>query len=54
MAEKPNTSPPKTADEAGDIDRPRLTPQGRSADGGQDETDPQGGAKKGQGDKSEG
>ncbi len=54
MAEKPNTSPPKTADDAEGIDRPRLTPQGRAADGGQDETDPRGGTRQGQGDKAEG
>lgn len=53
MADKSNTAPPKTADDA-DIDRPRLTPQGRAADGAEDETDPQGGAKKGQGAKAEG
>ncbi len=53
MADKPKTAPPETPDEA-DIDGLRLTPQGRTAEGGEDETDPQGGAKKGQGDKAEG
>lgn len=53
MTDKPKTTPPETGEDAG-IDRPRLTPQGRAADGGQDETDPQGGVKKGQGDKAEG
>jgi hypothetical protein len=52
-ADKPNTSPPKPGEERG-IDRPRLTPQGHAADGKEDETDPQGGAKEGQGDKAEG
>ncbi|MCJ2104739.1 hypothetical protein MKK70_04970 [Methylobacterium sp. E-041] len=39
-----------------DIAAPRLTPQGRDAsDGeGEDETDPNGGAKTGQADKAEG
>ncbi|WP_187273808.1 hypothetical protein [Methylobacterium sp. WL8] len=39
-----------------DIAAPRLTPQGRDAsDGaGEDETDPNGGAKTGQSDKAEG
>ncbi len=39
------------------IDRPRLTPQGRTSDGpeGEDSTNPMGeGAKQGQGDKAEG
>lgn len=54
MAQTPNTSPPKTLDDAEGIDRPRLTPQGRTADGGQDETGAQGGAEQGQGDKAEG
>jgi hypothetical protein len=53
MGDEPKTTPPKIGEDA-DIDRPRLTPQGRAADGGQDETDPQGGVKKGQGDKAEG
>lgn len=37
-------------------DRPRLTPQGHSSGtpSGEDGTDPQGGAKEGQGDKAEG
>jgi hypothetical protein len=52
-ADKPNTSPPKPGEET-DLDRPRLTPQGRTADGKQDETDPNGGAKEGQSDKAEG
>ncbi|MCJ2112931.1 hypothetical protein MKK64_17255 [Methylobacterium sp. E-025] len=39
-----------------DIAAPRLTPQGRDAsdDAGEDETDPNGGAKTGQADKAEG
>ena len=39
-----------------DIAAPRLTPQGRNApdEGGEDETDPNGGAKTGQVDKAEG
>ena len=49
----PETTPPETGEDA-EIDRPRLTPQGRDADGAEDETDPQGGVKKGQGDKAEG
>ncbi|MGH1574144.1 hypothetical protein ACRAWG_30285 [Methylobacterium sp. P31] len=53
MDDEPKTAPAKIGEDA-DIDRPRLTPQGRTADGGQDETDPQGGVKKGQGDKAEG
>ena len=38
------------------IDAPRLTPQGRTGDDAdsEDETDPMGGAKTGQGDKAEG
>ena len=38
------------------IDRPRLTPQGRTAPeaAGEDHTDPDGGAKQGQPDKAEG
>ena len=38
------------------IDRPRLTPQGRTAPeaSGEDSTDPKGGAKQGQPDKAEG
>ncbi len=38
------------------IDRPRLTPQGRTAPepAGEDATDPKGGAKQGQTDKAEG
>ena len=37
-------------------DRPRLTPQGHSSGtaSGEDSTNPQGGAKQGQGDKAEG
>ncbi|WP_331302535.1 hypothetical protein [Methylobacterium oryzae] len=37
-------------------DRPRLTPQGLGSGsvGGEDSTDPNGGAKQGQGDKAEG
>lgn len=37
-------------------DRPRLTPQGHSSGtaSGEDETNPQGGVKQGQGDKPEG
>ncbi|WP_342151479.1 hypothetical protein [Methylorubrum sp. SB2] len=37
-------------------DRPRLTPQGHASGtaSGEDSTDPQGGAKEGQGDKAEG
>lgn len=54
MADEPGTGPPASPDDADDIDRPRLTPQGRTADGGQDETDPRGDVKKGQGDKAEG
>jgi hypothetical protein len=53
MADTPKTTPPETGEEA-EIDRPRLTPQGRDADGAEDETDPQGGVKTGQGDKAEG
>lgn len=53
MADKPKTETPEAEDDAG-IDRPRLTPQGRAADGSEDETDPNGGAKLGQGDKAEG
>lgn len=53
MADNPKSAPPETAEDD-DIDRPRLTPQGRAADGAEDETDPRGGAKKGQGDKAEG
>lgn len=53
MPEKPKTAPPKPGEET-DLDAPRLTPQGRATDGGEDETDPQGGAKKGQSDKAEG
>jgi hypothetical protein len=39
-----------------DIAAPRLTPQGRTDpdEAGEDETDPMGGAKKGQSDKAEG
>lgn len=39
-----------------DIASPRLTPQGRTDpdEAGEDETDPMGGLKKGQGDKAEG
>lgn len=39
-----------------DIAAPRLTPQGRTDpdEAGEDETDPMGGVKKGQGDKAEG
>jgi hypothetical protein len=38
------------------IDRPRLTPQGRTSSdaSGEDATDPRGGVKQGQGDKAEG
>ena len=36
------------------IDRPRLTPQGRAAETGEDSTDPAGGARQGQGDPAEG
>ena len=43
-------------DEVEAPDRPRLTPQGHSSGtpSGQYDTDPQGGAKQGQGDKAEG
>jgi hypothetical protein len=43
-------------DEVEAPDRPRLTPQGHSSGtpSGEDDTDPQGGAKQGQGDKAEG
>ncbi|WP_171070248.1 hypothetical protein [Methylobacterium terricola] len=48
------TQPPGVDEDA--ISRPRLTPQGRDAPeaGGEDATDPAGGAKQGQGDKAEG
>ena len=37
------------------IDKPRLTPQGRAGESGEDSTNPMGeGAKQGQGDKAEG
>lgn len=43
-------------DEVEAPDRPRLTPQGHSSGtaSGEDSTDPQGGAKQGQGDRAEG
>lgn len=53
MTDRPKTER-REGDEGAEIDRPRLTPQGRVADGGQDETDPRGGAKQGQRDKAEG
>lgn len=57
------TTPPQTpsrqnpSDELGEApSRPRLTPQGHASGeaSGEDATDPQGGAKQGQGDKAEG
>ncbi|MCJ2042426.1 hypothetical protein MKK55_26260 [Methylobacterium sp. J-059] len=50
------TNAPSSQATEEDIAAPRLTPQGRDApDGaGEDETDPNGGAKTGQTDKSEG
>jgi hypothetical protein len=58
MADKPRsgTEQPGSTDDLS-IDRPRLTPQGRtdSDRSGTDATDPSGsGAKQGQGDKAEG
>lgn len=53
MTDKPKTTPPKPGEEVG-LDAPQLTPQGRTVEGGEDETDPQGGAKKGQSGKAEG
>lgn len=50
----PDTKPPKPGEEPDDLGKPRLTPQGRDAPEGEDETDPGGGAKTGQGDKAEG
>ncbi|ACL56189.1 hypothetical protein [Methylobacterium nodulans] len=51
---KTSTTTEKPAAEDLSIDRPRLTPQGRTAREGEDSTDPRGGAKQGQGDKAEG
>lgn len=48
------TKPPKPGEEPADLAAPRLTPQGREAEHGEDATDPGGGAKTGQGDKAEG
>ncbi|WP_157080763.1 hypothetical protein [Methylobacterium variabile] len=52
--DRTRTQPPGVDED--EISRPRLTPQGRDAPepGGEDATDPAGGAKKGQGDKAEG
>ncbi|ACA16303.1 hypothetical protein M446_1818 [Methylobacterium sp. 4-46] len=52
MADQPDA--PRERDDLPSIDGPRLTPQGRTAEGGEDATDPRGGAKQGQGDKAEG
>lgn len=52
----PKTQPPGVDVDEDAISRPRLTPQGRDAPepGGEDATDPAGGAKQGQDDKAEG
>lgn len=53
---EPMERPGTEAAEAGAIDAPRLTPQGRTGDAAQDEdeTNPMGGVKTGQTDKAEG
>ncbi|MCI9882896.1 MULTISPECIES: hypothetical protein [Methylobacterium] len=53
---KENGGTPSIEVNEDDIAAPRLTPQGRTDpdEAGEDETDPMGGAKKGQSDKAEG
>ena len=50
----PDTKPPEPGQEPDDLAAPRLTPQGRDAPDGEDETDPMGGMKQGQPDPAEG